>query len=263
MKLDFFYSKFYDNNFKWFDSGCTVQSDLHVSNVLLTLDIDCSIIDYAVKNGFDTIIVHHSIGKHYYEANNELNRKIRYMEESGFSSANYLKDLEQNSLAIKQSFWNVNKITVTQYAKRCNINVISAHSIIDDLVYKKLFSILVESNYSFSSFWNCIVQQFEILRFKRDFGLTVETRGPCRGLIKKPFIDVSFAFPASEALISCLCEQECDLIISTYFSNKAIETYHKTTSFILFNHLHLDLIGLETFSDIIQKTFPSVHCFIL
>jgi hypothetical protein len=250
-------------NDKQFDSGTySFSNDLSLKKVLLTLDLDTGIVNYANEIGCNVIIIHHSVGQYYYQSYKSISRRIENLKKYNFQIKDAHNLLNKCKQKTQFSMRNTNSISALSLAKKYKITCISFHSICDQLVHQvidKELSRTKEVNHLKSQLTGLFPSDF--LFPKTEAVLVFAHDG---AIFEKPYLDISFVSPPSSELLLLLLELDNDLIITTNVSKDVINTYiSKNKSVILLNHIAFDLLGLIILKSNLLKKFPNLDVILL
>ena len=248
---------FRDDENIYFDSGCTVYATDDVKKIIITLDVDSGSLIYASKHGFDTIITHHAVGKHYYQASKEIFRRADLLYKKGVLSPEQY-DPKTDAQGICESMWSANKISVCSLAKQLNINLVSCHSIADELIAKRITAIC-QNNTSKNT---VISELFTLLNaeyFSSTYGIEPHIYGECEETFNMAYCDISYSVPPSDYILEKVIDNGYDLLIVTAISHNALlYAKKKKVTVICINHLQADICAMMQLSEMISASFPSL-----
>ena len=242
---------------QFYDSGVTINTRQDIKRILLTVDVDTSLLLYATLNNYDTIIVHHAVGKQYYQASKELYRRARFLFNKGiFSCYNY--DISKDCQRSCEAIWSANKITVCSLAERLQIRLISYHSAADEIISKKI--IFFSKNTSNRDVLLSNIADFlNASFFLQKYGIAQHIYGPREGFFKLAYCDIAYALPPSDNIIKQVIDYGYDFLIVTAISQNSIEYAEKKgVTIVCINHLQIDICAMTILSDMISSAFPTV-----
>ena len=242
----------------YYDSGCTVRGNDDIKKAIVTLDIDSGSILYASENYFDTIIVHHAVGKHYYQASKEVLRRAIFLFNNGILTPEQYSP-ETDSQIICEAMWSSNKISVCSLAERMGVNIISCHSIADEMVAQKIQQLFSETD-SIEVFISKLSMLLKTDSVYELYGINPHIYGKCTGNFRKGYCDISYAVPPSDFLIQSVIDNGYDLLILTAVSQKMIQyAKNRGATIICVNHLQTDICAMTLFSNVISQIAPSLE----
>lgn len=255
---DEFIRKLSENKEEYYDSGFShFIIGSKVANAILCLDVDNALLLYAKQNGFDTIIVHHSIGKQYYKAAHEIERRYSFLMSNKIIEENEINIFEETTI-LTENMWNANKISICGLAERLGINIISCHSLADELVAKLIRS-RIESIERREGMLEELDSILDTKIVYNEYCIKPHAYGKLSGRYNKAYIDVSYAVPPSPYVISKVVEAGYDFLVLTAISKDCLKqlTDRNITIYVV-NHLQLDLLAMKLLQKRIQSVFPDV-----
>lgn len=243
---------------QFFDSGVTVDTKQNIKRILLTLDVNTSLLMYASMNNYDTIIVHHAVGKHYYQAHKELYRRARFLFDKGIISPNDYNTSKECQHSC-ETIWSANKITVCSLAEQLQVRLISYHSAADIIVSNKI--VLFSKNTSNRDVLLSNIADFlNAPYFLHKYGIALHIYGPKEGFFKLAYCDIAYALPPSDKIIKQTIDYGYDFLIVTAISQNSIEyAEEKGVTIICINHLQIDICAMTILSDMISSSFPTIN----
>ena len=245
------------SKYKNFDSGILFSSGKKVENVLMALDYDMYLCDYAKKKGFDTLFIHHSIGKFYYTAYKGICNKLIAIKELGLKDEKYDDLVHGDMMNCFLQMRNANMIKMMPSffeAADEKLSCVITHHVPDYLVYEKLSSIVKQTDDPFC-LKDMIIQLIEgVDCFPKNEAVIMFT-GTTR--YKIPFVDICFVSSASSLLQKQLLKDGVDLLIVTSTSQDVIDYAQcHCKTIILLNHIPFDYLGMTYLRNELENQFP-------
>ncbi len=249
------------SKYKNFDSGVLFSNGKRVENILMALDYDVSVCDYAKKNGFDTLFFHHSIGRFYYTAYKGISNKLCVIKELGLKNTKYENLVHEDMMDCFLQMRNANMIKMMPSffddADK-QLSYVVTHHVPDYLMYEKLISLIkqIDNPYSLNDMITQLVE--EINYFPKNEAVVMFTKST---YYKIPFVDICFVSSASSQLQKQLLEDGVDLLIVTSTTKEIInyaQNHGKTI--ILLNHIPFDYLGMTFLKTELEKKFPVNIC---
>lgn len=244
-----------------FDSGIVFSSGKKVKNVLMALDYDVSLCDYAKKKGFDTLFIHHSIGQFYYSAYKGLSNKLFAINELGLSNSQYESLVNEDMMNCFLQMRNANMIKMIPSFYDTTENKLSCvvtHHVPDYLMYQEIVTIAKQTDNPFHLKESLIQLVANINYFPKNEAVAMFTK---TNYYKKPFVDICFVSSASSRLQKQLMVDGVDLLVVTTTTNDVInyaQSHNK--SVILINHIPFDYVGMTFLKTKLEKLFPINIC---
>ena len=239
-----------------YDSGIINDCGIEVNNILMALDYEDAINRYAESHNIDTIIIHHSIGHFYYTAYKGILNKLEVIHSLGLPSIKYESLVNRDMMDCFLQMRNTNMVKmipsfIDAHSKMLSLMI--SHHVPDNLVYKKIKSLVYQTNNPFIlyKFLKELILDFDF--FPQDEAIKIYTNVKEYTL---PFIDICFVSSASSILQKELLNDGIDLLVVTTTSPEVIDfALNHNKTIILLNHIPYDYLGLDLLKSHLVNNF--------
>jgi hypothetical protein len=228
-----------------------------VSRVLLVVDVDAGTLAAARTEGFDAVVVHHSVGRHYYTAYQRVVHRAERLIRLGFSAVGLDEVIERERQATRRALSNNNRLTLAAMAERLTIGCVSAHSVADELFERQLDALAATGS---------LVDLLAGLRrhatgvplFPTAEAVAVAVAPPSDAF-HRPYADLASVSPPSPPLVAALLTQGCDLIVTTGADPQAAQLCAEhEAGLVLVNHIVFDAVGMDLLAHELHRRLAAV-----
>jgi hypothetical protein len=229
-----------------------------VHRALFAVDVDAGILMAARECGFDTTIVHHSVGRHYYGAYRRVAHRAHRLACLGFSTDDAVHDaIAQEQQATRRALGNDNRLTVVALAERLEIGCVSAHSVADALFERKVDALTTSGTVD-ALLAGLHRHASRVPLFPIDEAVTVIVE-PGDRQFHRPFTDLASVSPPSPPLVEAVLDQGCDLVVTTAVNPTIAQlcTTHGA-GLVAVNHIVFDVIAMDLLASELRLRFPEL-----
>ena len=226
----------------------------NIKRVLLTIDVEPSIIMLAKEEGYDAVIAHHPIGKSLLNFHQVFDRHIEYMLNHGIDldlAREAVRKLKESvMLKTHTSIYN----NVIAVAKMLNMPLLNIHLPCDELMRLKIIEILKHNNiYKVGDIINSINT---ISEFKNADTEPLVVYGDENAIINRYAIVIAAGTNGGAEIARLYFNAGIDTVVYLHISNDELAKLRSSGvkgNLIILGHLAGDSLGMNIFADELER----------
>ncbi|RMF30273.1 MAG: hypothetical protein D6752_04365 [Candidatus Nitrosothermus koennekii] len=235
------------------DSAIHVEGD-NIKKVLLTIDVDPSIIMLAKEQGYDAIIAHHPIGKSMLDFHKVFDRHIEYMlaydidEELAKEAVNALKQK-----VMLRTHTSIYTHTVA-VAEMLNMPLLNIHLPCDELMRQRIVNTLKASKIEKVS--DIIDSVKQIPEFRDAYTDPLVVYGDADNKVNRYAVVIAAGTNGGAEIAKLYFVADVNTVVYLHISNEELAKLKASTvdgNLVILGHHAGDSLGLNIFADELEK----------